>query len=74
MAVISISDTLLVGLIDDEVTQFFGVPVHSRDELRPEGVADTPYERLVVMSLGEIDAIRTTLEAKKIPADRIVWL
>jgi len=68
------TDLRLVGLVDDHVKQFFGVPVYSRDQLRPEGVAGTPYERLVVMSFGEIDEIRTTLVALKIPADRIAWL
>jgi hypothetical protein len=56
------------------VNQFFGVPVYSHDQLRPEGVAGTPYERLVVMSFGEVDEIRTTLAALKIPVDRISWL
>ena len=68
------TDLRLVGLVDDHVKQFFGVPVYSRDQLRPGGVAGTPYERLVVMSFGEIDEIRTTLVALKIPADRIAWL
>lgn len=68
------TDLRLVGVVDDGVNTFFGVPVYSREKLRSEGVAGTPYESLVVMSFSELDSIRSTLAALKIPAERISWL
>ena len=68
------TDLWLVGLVDDEAKPFFGVPVYPRNQLRSEGVAGTPFERVVVMSFGEIDDVRATLEEQNIPAERISWL
>jgi len=68
------TDLRLVAVVDDDARAFFGVPVYSRDQLRSENVAGMPYGRLVVTSFGEIDEIRTTLEAVNIPDGRISWL
>jgi DNA-binding MarR family transcriptional regulator len=68
------TDLRLVGLVDDAATQFFGVPVYPREQLRMDGVAGTPYESVIVMSFGDLDEIRRTLKGQKIPAERITWL
>jgi DNA-binding MarR family transcriptional regulator len=68
------TDLRLVGLVDDEVRQFFGVTVYPSEQLRRDRVAGTPYESVIVMSFGDFDEIRRTLEAQQIPAGRITWL
>ena len=71
---LSRTDLQLVGLVDDRAKEFFGVPVFSRDELRPGAVAGIPFQMLVVMTLGETDEIHAALEARMIPPEQIAWL
>lgn len=68
------TDLHLVGVVDSHAKLFFGMPVHTHDQLQPDGLAGTPYEKVVVMSFDEIEEIRARLSVQQIPADRIVWL
>lgn len=66
------SDLRLVGVVDDDRRNpFFGIPVHPASALAPHALADIPYDRVVVMSLRNTEAIRVTLEQLGCPADRI---
>jgi DNA-binding MarR family transcriptional regulator len=65
----------LVGVIDDRKTgSFFGAPIHSPAALREMQVDGVPFDRLIVVSLGNTDEIRARLRATGCPDDHICWL
>jgi DNA-binding MarR family transcriptional regulator len=77
IAYVCLQDTNLelVGVIDDRRTgAFFGAPIHSHDALRDTRVNGIPFDRLIVMSLGNADEIRERLMATGCPEDHICWL
>jgi DNA-binding MarR family transcriptional regulator len=69
------TDLDLVGVIDDHGRRrFFDVPVHSKDDLTPQGLGETPFDRLVVMSFGASDHIREALSRTGFPEHKTFWL
>lgn len=69
------TDLQLVGVIDDRSRhRFFGVPVHSETDLRPDGINGQPFGRLVVMSFTEADSILRTLDQVGFPKHRVFWI
>lgn len=66
------TDLVLVGVIDPfKPGPFLGVPVH-----RPEALAahHHSFNRLVVMSFGDVAEVRTQLEEVGFPLDRVTWI
>ena len=69
------TDLQLVGVIDDRSRRrFFGVPVHSEADLRPDGINGEPFGRLVVMSFTEADSIVRTLDQVGFPKHQVFWI
>ncbi len=69
------TDLELVGVIDDRGRRrFFGVPVHSEADLREDGIEGRPFDRLVVMSFTDADAIRRALGGTGFPEQKIFWI
>lgn len=69
------TDLRLVGVIDDQGRdRFFGMPVYPRDALNGDRVNGTPFDRLVVMSFGEIDKISAQLDGLGVAAGRVFWV
>jgi ribosomal protein S25 len=77
IAYICLQDTNLelVGVIDDRRTgSFFGAPIHPHHALRDTAVNGVPFDRLIVMSLGDVEQIRERLKSSGCPDDQISWL
>ena len=69
------TDLELVGVIDDRRTgSFFGAPILPSAALRASRLNDTPFDRLIVMSLEEVDEIRARLKLSGCPDDQVCWL
>jgi hypothetical protein len=63
------TDLTLVGVIDDAPKQpFFGLPVHPIDRLNGMSLDGVPFDRLMIMSLNEVDAIRQRLADHGVPS------
>ena len=69
------TDLRLVAVVDDKRDQFFDVPVHRTDWLRGAGTdSGGLFERLVVMSFGETEKVKTRLESAGVPSERVFWV
>lgn len=69
------TDLQLVGVVDPRRAKpFFGLPVHPPQRLRPVDLDGQPFDRLVVMSFREGDAIRRDLDRIGFPPDRVFWI
>ena len=53
---------------------FFGLPVQSTDDVRDGSVNGTAYDRLVVTSFDDREAIRARLDTLGVAAERVHWL
>jgi DNA-binding MarR family transcriptional regulator len=69
------TDLKLVAVIADNVGQrFFGLPVHSGDDVGDGVVGRIPFDRLIVTSLENREATRAQLEALGVAPERVHWL
>lgn len=68
------TDLTLVGVVDDAIPRFFGVPVHPIAELGPDALGGTSYDVVVVMSFLGVEKIRRRLEKRGLPASRVFWI
>jgi DNA-binding MarR family transcriptional regulator len=69
------TDLQLVGVVDAARTKpFFGLSVCSPAQLDGFILAGQPFDRLVVMSFGNTDALRLELLALRVPLNRVFWL
>lgn len=68
------TDLRLVGVIDDTIPRFFGVPVHPLAGLDPNALGGESYDVVVVMSFLGIEKIRRRLEKRGLPASRVFWI
>ena len=69
------SDLRLSGVVDDGRTRpFFGVPIHRLDALQGTELAGETFGVLIVMSFGDTAATEAALDARQVPASRVVWL
>jgi DNA-binding MarR family transcriptional regulator len=68
----------LVGVVEvagqRKGRQFFGVPVYSFDGVHDGLLNGTAFDRLVVTSFANHEAIRTRLEASGVTPERVLWL
>lgn len=66
------TDLTLVGVVDDRKSgQFFGLPIHSSEELTAEALAGERFVRIVVTSIPHADKIKASLARRCVPADRV---
>ena len=69
------TDLELVGVIDDRRTgSFFGAPILPSAALRATRLNDIPFDRLIVLSLEEVDDVRERLKLSGCPDDYVCWL
>ena len=69
------TDLELVAVIAESRTQsFFGRPVYSGADLREGFVGETQFERIVVASFEEHNAVRCELEKFGVSEGRVCWL
>ena len=65
----------LVGFVDDSPREsFLGLPVHAPSELTATALGGQAFDRLVVATLVNTDAIRGRLEEVGFPLERVSWL
>ena len=62
------TDLHLVGVVDERAQEFFGVPVHPSGGLHGQRLDDQPFDRLVVMSFGDVHQTEVRLGASRLPA------
>ena len=69
------TDLQLVGVVDAIRTKpFFGFSVCSPEQLDGLALNGQPFDQLVIMSLGNIDALRAEALARRVPLDHVAWL
>jgi hypothetical protein len=69
------TDLRLVGAIDDRGRdRFFDVPVHSVDDLTADGIDGVSFDCLVVMTFGDVEKIRETLDKIRFSEERMFWI
>jgi DNA-binding MarR family transcriptional regulator len=69
------TDLTLTAVVDDVPRrQFFGVPVHALSSLDAQSVDAAPFDRLIVMSFDDTEAVRTRILARGVSPERIVLL
>jgi DNA-binding MarR family transcriptional regulator len=69
------TDLQLVGVVDVPRTKpFFGFSVRSPEHLNGLALGGQAFDRLVVMSFGNSDALRAEVLALRVPLDRVFWL
>ncbi|HEY3160315.1 MAG TPA: winged helix-turn-helix transcriptional regulator [Vicinamibacterales bacterium] len=69
------TDLRLIGVVDDARSgAFFGVPVQPVSALKGTEVAGQPFGAVVVMSLADSAQAQMLLEARGVPASRVIWL
>ncbi len=69
------TDLQLVGVVDVARTKpFFGLTVRSPEHLDGLALNGQPFDRLVVMSFGNTDALRAEVLSRRVPLDRVFWL
>jgi len=72
---LSETDLELVGIVDSTRTKpFFGLGVSAPDQLDGLSLNGRSFDRLVVMSFRNTDALRAEVRALSIPADAVFWL
>ena len=65
----------LVGVIDESPRQrFFGVPVYSADDLQCGLLRGTRFDRLIVTTLDDREAIRARLAQTGLTPEQVYWL
>jgi DNA-binding MarR family transcriptional regulator len=69
------TDLQLVGVADAVPTKsFFGLSVCSPEHFSGLTLKGRPFDRLVVMSFSNPDALRAQILALRVPLDRVFWL
>ncbi|MBI3493205.1 MAG: winged helix-turn-helix transcriptional regulator [Acidobacteria bacterium] len=69
------TDLQLVGVVDGTRTKrFFNLSVCSPEQVDGLVLNGQPFDRLVVMSFGNTDALRAEVLALRVSLDRVVWL
>lgn len=69
------TDLQLVGVVDAGRTKsFFSLSVSPPDRVDGLLVDGQPFDRLVVMSFGNTDALRAEILALRVPLDHVFWL
>lgn len=69
------TDLKLVGVVDNGGKKtFFGLPVCTANRLTDVSLDGVLFERLVVMSFGNPEAVTEELSAVNFPAERVFWL
>lgn len=69
------TDLQLVGVADAAPRKhFFGLSVCSPEHFSGLALKGQPFDRLVVMSFGDTDALRAEILALHVPLDRVFWL
>ena len=69
------TDLQLVGVVDVARTKpFFGLDVCAPEHLDGLALGGQAFDRLVVMSFGNTDALRAEILALRVPLDRVFWL
>ena len=69
------TDLQLVGVVDPVRTKpFFGFSVCAPEQLDGDALDGQPFDRLVVMSFGDTDALRAEVVALRVPSDLVFWL
>ena len=69
------TDLQLVGVVDVARTKpFVGLRVSSPEHLDGLALDGQPFDRLVVMSFGNTDALRAEVLDRRVPLDRVFWL
>jgi DNA-binding MarR family transcriptional regulator len=75
---LQLTDLKLVGVVSaDAATRsrsFFGMPVHSREALRPGMVAGVAFDMLVVMSFDDRDAVQRSLDEIDYRHGGVFWV
>jgi len=68
----------LVGVVnaagEPNGSRFFGMPVHSCDDVRDGTLGDIPFDRLIVTSFTNQEAARERLDALGVAPERVHWL
>ena len=69
------TDLQLVGVVDAARTKpFFSLSVFAPERLDGLALNGQPFDRLVVMSFGNTDALRAEALARRVPLDHVAWL
>lgn len=69
------TDLMLVGVVDDHRSgKFFSLEISTPDGLTPAALGGTPYGHLIVTSVRHAEGIRSRLQARAIPGDRVSCL
>ncbi len=72
------TDLELVGVIcdrpDARSRRFFGLPVHSPDQVHDSTLAGVPFDRLIVTSFETSELAGTRLRALGVAPERVHWL
>ena len=69
------TDLKLIAVVDEDGSKpFFGVPVLAPSSLQAGHADGKPFDRLVVMALGDPDVLRPKIAALDFPSNRVIWL
>ena len=69
------TDLQLVGVADVAPTKaFFGLSICSPEDFSGLALKGQPFDRLVVMSFGNLAELRAEILALRVPLDRVFWL
>lgn len=74
------TDLSLVAVVDDRKDDrsperiFFGLPVRRAGDLGPGGLSGLDFDRLVVMSFGDVEDTRVRLQKLGFPSERVFWI
>jgi hypothetical protein len=68
------TDLELVGVIDADAKHFFNLSVSAPDTADGLVLDGRPFDRLVVMSFRNADALRAEIGALRVPPDCVFWL
>ena len=69
------TDLQLVGVVDPSRSKpFFGMSVSAPEHVDGLVLNGQPFDRLVVMSFGDPDALQAEVLALRVPVDRVFWL
>jgi len=69
------TDLQLVGVVDPLRTKpFFGLSIRPPSDIDGRNLAGQAFDRMVVMSFGNPDALVSEISALRVPAECVVWL